>query len=642
MNEENEIRWDFPASNYSDVHGFDTGELETFKKDPIASLARESVQNSIDAKRAGSQTPVFVEFVSTEIEVSDIPGIAEIREQLNLCKKKMLGNDKNIARIEKMESILAEGKTRILRISDHQTTGLTGIVSGDSNDRWSSLIKGSGTSTKVSGSLGSKGIGKYSSFVCSGLQMVFYSSKNMKNEVGYEGICRLCAASIPNSSDYTQGPGYFALGSEHKAILSNLEKAWALNRQDNDFGTDLYIVAFVEEEDWKKEVVSNVLDSFVVAIAKKELVIKINETTISSDNLAAIITSPGWVDQERRDSILSQFDCLGEDDSVKTEPVMLEDFPDEAILSIKKYAPDSEEEKHATKCCTLVRYPYMRIKDYTNISILPCSALLILKNGKLADMLRDIENPQHNDWEPKRIEDPSKRKYVQSVIKEMKKKIIEMIIDFLGKSGTSISDFDGAGQYLPDSGEGGGKRKSKDESDNTSISKEKQASVTTSEGYTPSENAETIVPDIGGIDESADGPISYPNGNNNGKGGGRRPGEGDGGETDGDDVIFKRIGQTGMHWRFFCQDKDKGLYCVFVVAPSDEQNCRLSIVSFDDSGMKTKVDVKSCILEGKPLACNGNTVKGFSFEKGKSYRFTLALETNEYFSGRAEFYASRK
>ena len=642
MNEENEIRWDFPASNYSDVHGFDTGELETFKKDPIASLARESVQNSIDAKRPDSQAPVLVEFVSSEIDVADIPGIDEIKDQLSRCKEKMFGNDKNIARIEKMESVLAEGKTTILRISDHQTTGLTGIVSDDSNDRWSSLIKGSGTSTKVAGSLGSKGIGKYASFVCSGLQMVFYSSKNIKNEVGYEGICRLCAASIPNSSDYTQGPGYFAFGSEHKAIRRDLDKPWSLNRQNDDYGTDLYIVAFIEDEDWKKEVVSNILDSFVVAIAKKELVIKINEMTISSDNLTSIIASQDWVDQEKRNSILSQYDCLGEDDSVKTEPVALEDFPDEAILSIKKYVPDSEEEKHATKCCTLVRYPYMRIKDYTNISILPCSALLILKNGKLADMLREIENPQHNDWEPKRIEDLSKRKYVQSVIREMKKKIIDMIINFLGKSGTSISDFDGAGQFLPDAGEGGGKRKSKDETDNPSISKEKQAGVTTSEGYTPSENPETIIPDVGGIDESVDGPVSFPNGNNNGKGGGRRPGEGSGGETDGDDVIFKRVGQTGMHWRFFCQDKAKGRYCVYVVAPSDEQNCRLNIISLDDSGMKTKVDVKSCVLDGKPLVCSENTVNGFSFEKGKSYRFMLVLDTNEYISGRADFYASRK
>ena len=39
MNEE--IKWRFKGNNYTTEFGLDTSDMETFKKDPIASLARE-------------------------------------------------------------------------------------------------------------------------------------------------------------------------------------------------------------------------------------------------------------------------------------------------------------------------------------------------------------------------------------------------------------------------------------------------------------------------------------------------------------------------------------------------------------------------------------------------------------------------
>ena len=44
-----EKKWRFPDNNYTDEKGLDTSDMEIFKKDPIASLAREICQKSIDA-----------------------------------------------------------------------------------------------------------------------------------------------------------------------------------------------------------------------------------------------------------------------------------------------------------------------------------------------------------------------------------------------------------------------------------------------------------------------------------------------------------------------------------------------------------------------------------------------------------------
>ena len=637
-------KWDFPASKYSDVHGFDTSDMETFRKDPIAGLARESVQNSIDAKNESSGGPVIVEFVKQLISVETIPGIEDIKEQLHRCRAKMYGNKKAIERIDRMEEVIASGTVEVLRISDHNTVGLTGIASADPADRWVSLLKNSGNSYKKPGMLGSKGIGKFASFVCSQLQMVFYSSANVNGEVGHEGVCRLCAATIPDSDDYTQGPGYFSPDEKHNAILEPFDAPWALVRSNDDPGTDLYIIGFSAQEGWEKEVVSNILESFVIAVAKDELVIKINDTLIDSNTLPKIVSDDEWISSERKNSILSQFDCLIESDSVKIAPVDLEDFPGQAILHIKKYVAGTEEEKHATKKCVLVRYPYMRIREYKDVSIIPCSALCILTNGKLADMLRDIENPQHSDWEPKRIEDPVRRKYVEGVIKELKRKIIEMIKEYLGKSGTAETDFGGAGEFLPDqNGNDGSKKKVKDETDEQSITREKEANPTTNEGYDPSEIPETVQPDIGAVDEDQEGDASHPVDENQGEGGNYHPGEGEGAQVEGTDVIFvrKRLGE--MHWRFFSVgSKTSGKYCVYVVAPTDDDDCSMELFSFDDSGTKEKLNAVKCVLGEQELKVDGNVVSGFQFKKGQAYRFMVDVETHEYISGRVEFYANRK
>lgn len=47
-----ENKWRFPGNGYTQDQGLDTADMETFKRDPISSLARELCQNSIDAKKS--------------------------------------------------------------------------------------------------------------------------------------------------------------------------------------------------------------------------------------------------------------------------------------------------------------------------------------------------------------------------------------------------------------------------------------------------------------------------------------------------------------------------------------------------------------------------------------------------------------
>ena len=46
-----DYKWKFIENGYGNESSLDSTDVETFKKDPIASIARELCQNSVDARR---------------------------------------------------------------------------------------------------------------------------------------------------------------------------------------------------------------------------------------------------------------------------------------------------------------------------------------------------------------------------------------------------------------------------------------------------------------------------------------------------------------------------------------------------------------------------------------------------------------
>ena len=64
------------------------------------------------------------------------------------------------------------------------------------------------------------------------------------NEVGYEGICKLCSGKIPGSDQLTQGIGYYSSGDKNQPILSEFNLDPSHRRATNQYGTDIYIIGF--------------------------------------------------------------------------------------------------------------------------------------------------------------------------------------------------------------------------------------------------------------------------------------------------------------------------------------------------------------------------------------------------------------
>jgi hypothetical protein len=70
----NNMKWNFPSNNFGQEFGLNDAGIETFTGTKYSSLAREVIQNTIDA-RATQDEPVKVEFSLHSLSSEAIPGL---------------------------------------------------------------------------------------------------------------------------------------------------------------------------------------------------------------------------------------------------------------------------------------------------------------------------------------------------------------------------------------------------------------------------------------------------------------------------------------------------------------------------------------------------------------------------------------
>ncbi len=631
----NDGMWRFVGNNYATETGLDTADMETFKKDPISSLAREICQNSIDA-RAGEEK-VIIEFHSFEIDKDSIPGRDRIEKEMISCEEyqKRRQNTKDKEQLERMIKEVGRTKIQCLRISDYNTTGLLGVASREETPFYL-LTKGSGLSNKIGTSGGSKGIGKYASFVASSFNTVFYSTYTNQQEKGYIGICKLCSTTMENSDQKTQGIGYYGVDEKNNPILKQISIDPDYKRET--FGTDIYILGFKNEETWEKEIVTKVLDSFLSAIYYDELEVIINNIVINKQTLSSIINNDELITKKYQSSIKSQYILLS-DPSVFKDKLPISEY---GTVDVYLKSFTKEESYLATNECVMIRYPYMKITSLKGISSVPCSAMCIIPNNQLNKILRAIENPQHTDWELRRIDDSAKRAEVNAIYRELKSAIIDFVQSKLALSENDEIDVEGASDYLPstdnDSGLGGNEDITITEQ--PIVVKKLKNKVKDKIGVYEDSEGMALQPDIGIHEEGEGSPV--PEGSNSGKTG--EPHDADleeGIDGDGNNDIMKIAQLSGMNYRYFVTDKKMGKYVITFVSLYDEANCDLEMSHLDDGGNKYRTQIIKCLVNGSEKYAENGIIKGFEIKNGVKYKIEVETDLDDYYACEVKIYANR-
>ena len=636
-----EKKWRFPLSGHAKTKGLSSGDSETFKKNPYQAFAREILQNSVDA-RDSDEDPVRVEFHTFDINVSNLPGAEELKEAISNCQKFWKSNEEYAGFFKKQLNVIRQPIIKCLRISDYNTTGLTGVddIVNNDNNKFLALTKSTGVSQKNdSMSGGSKGVGKNAAFLLSSLNTIFYSTNansNLNGErssfVGYIGVAEFPSGCVQDSDDYTQGTGYFSLTDKNDPIRETLELDQSQKSRKNHSGTDIYILGFKEENDWDIKVITSVLDSFMAAIVRGHLEVAVENREISKDTLGNIIHDPIIISENQiSKNIMAQYRLLTDDEEI-TQPTPIELDYGECELRVLVY--NKNDSKWATNKCSILRHPLMKIKDISVGNGFNVSALCIIPEGKMGKILRNIENPKHDDWELNRIEDKSERQEISDLIKDMRNHIIEKIQNRLKISPEDSIDPNGAGEFLPDIDVGNNKVEAKNKlpDGNVSFSSMKENVYIETNSRVENKNGNGIEPDIGDVDQTQEGSVLFPTGSNSSDTNERHPGSEMGGLRPGDKIIFKKSELSGVRYKILPIDKNNGKYKIIFIAPQDSNSCYLKMVILDDINNKTSIDINSLKCNGIPILCEDKKEFGpFSIKLNQKIVLEVELNVKGYF-----------
>ncbi|MGN1114929.1 MAG: hypothetical protein ACI4RC_07405 [Oscillospiraceae bacterium] len=432
--------WNFPSNNFGTVTGIGEAGIETFKGSTYRSLAREICQNSMDA-RYDKTKPVIVEFSSFTIGHRDIPDYNHLYNAINSCLSFWTeqNNKKTIDFFKKAKKIIEKYEIYVLRISDYNTKGLQGSDK-EFNTPWQNLVKAAGVSDKNGSDGGSFGIGKSAPFACSDLRTLFYATKDVDGLSAFQGIAKLVSfrekSFLGKDKDsITSGTGFYTSDKRNSPLKECISIDPNYSRKE--YGTDIYILGFSQDTEWKTEIISSILDEFLIAIYNGDLVAKVDGYEIDFNNLENVVE----VYKNSAKTAYNYYQVLNDNSHIIQE----HEFP--GLGTIQLYILIKQGLHRKIMMC---RKNGMKIFDKANISgTIQFAGICILKDEKINSYFREMENPQHNAWEPERHTTDSKTKAKNNMLM-LYKYVKNAVIEIGRKTTVAEMDAEGMGEFLPD------------------------------------------------------------------------------------------------------------------------------------------------------------------------------------------------
>lgn len=636
-------KWYFPSNSGGDEQGLNNSLIETFNDLPIKSLARETVQNSLDAALGGET--VIVEFKSFFLNKNDFPNGDMLTEILSKCNDfaDSLKNEKAKTFFTKALCTMNSEKIPFLRISDFNTRGLKGSNQDRGTD-WSNLVRSTGSSNKQGEAGGSFGIGKGAPFACSAIRTVFYSTLDSDGLKASEGVSRLTSFVIGHFEDGTeniaQGTGYWGKPEAHKILpypdMISLDSSF--HRESS--GTDIYIAGLREElfenlEELQSTIINEVLDGFMLAICNGHLEVRVNSFVLNKANLSSIIERFGA-------SIPSSTVMLY---NLLSSPLLQwENIPVKiANIDIGSINLAIALRHDGNNKITMVRSTGMKIFDKAGLCpTMRFIGIALIEGKELNEWLIKLENPSHNKWEPYRHEPQTSKKLLNTIFEQIKNKLNE----HAEKAFSTSVDIEGAGEFLPDSPNADDKTShAPDKAEVTnrivSIERKTHTKVDSIAFLSTLEFGDELI-------ETVDGEGSAIQGTDE-KGfvhhGGTPHDEG---ERDPDDVSFIDDGHSNgkqsvlvkaKHMRVFCIDKENQIYRLLFLPSETAKKSYIVINKIAELTEKEAIKILKVVYPNHSLSISGNKVGYFDLDEDKMISLDFQINEQDYCSMEVKVYA---
>lgn len=440
-------KWKFISNEANKKLGINDPAIKHFDADGFKYIAREICQNSLDAKDKNSDKPVCVEFRKYTVKKSGLDNLGrnDLSKAFIDCSATWIDSKSKENQFAKQSiDIISQDKITVMRISDFNTTGLTGCCDIDKeNSNWHNLLKGLGASDKGEDDGGSFGLGKSAVIASSKIRTLFYSTLDIYGNQAYQGYTKLI--NFNSSEGRFTGEAYFGDSDFNQIINDQLSLDPIFNRENP--GTDIYILApnfnhatnrkNKDENNWKHHILLRILYDFLLAVYDEKLEVKIteeNEPPIEINknklkNCFELLLDKLPNDNQAKEAysmyLLLTGDC-------KTKEI--DNFNGMGKVRLRYYFKSG-------LCNKIFHFRNNGMMVFGRTKNLPQSyiAILELVDTKVNAYFKGLENPAHERWD---TSDP--------VYKELKLQIENILSSSVNVEETDSSDITGAEKILPD------------------------------------------------------------------------------------------------------------------------------------------------------------------------------------------------
>jgi hypothetical protein len=427
----------FLENTGGESEGLSESGIETFRDRPFAAVARETGQNSRDARLDPSK-PVRVTFDVVTMKSAELPSIAEFRAAARLCleKSKKIGKEKEKGFFEHAVKALEATTIDVLKISDSNTKGARGPC--EEGKPFHTLAKTEGSSTKEDlNSGGSYGIGKNAVFAISDIHTAFFSTC-------YEGADgkdhHLCMGKTLFISHRDAGnterrrKGYWGKLDGYMPLDNPKEiPAWMLREER---GTSIFSVCMRQNKiDWRYEMAAAIIINFFCAIERQEMEFEIDKRylRINRNTLQSLFRDSNILDAVKKLNLGVAFEaaktlhtCLIDEKAIIRDlddpvlgkvqlRVLLRDGLGYTIGIIRNGMYITDNFAHFNE-------PFKRFPLHREF------AIVVEPMGQVAgEWFKRLEGPKHDDLSAERISDPALRDKGQRAFEALAKQIRDQI-----------------------------------------------------------------------------------------------------------------------------------------------------------------------------------------------------------------------
>ena len=457
--------FDFPLELADQWDGFNDAGIEHFSGSPFQHLGREVPQNTLDARVA---EPAKLSISLKHIALRDLPDAKSLAQIIGYCliAAEKEDNPKATAFFKNAQKLLSATSIAVLEISDSNTTGVTGPC--QNGKPFYALLKAVGQSAKRADSTGSYGLGKFAPFTVSGLRTVFVSTVwQASDEKWYHYVQgKSVLMSFEDGKRRThRGTGFWGAKNFQPVINSlNDLPSWLRRVNVGDpladkAGTTLNILGFEAIDGWEKIITSNIIENFFGAIKRGGLEVQVTSSySISAQTLSSLVddldlrssvsTSAG--EPDRFDNTKHYLHALSSNPEVIVETT--ENFylgHCELRLVVADQLPKKVSFLRNGMLITASLDNLKRFREFKDFA-----AVLECYNSKGLALLRAMEPPRHDAFEPERLT-PVDRALGRAALRDITAWVRTMLKKHAQNQVTDVTEIKELAEFFADEGADG-------------------------------------------------------------------------------------------------------------------------------------------------------------------------------------------